>query len=132
MEEERVAVGGEDEGDVESLAVLKPLLHPSADGVVVVLRFDKGYGDVRLVVEDVVGALGLASDDELSANDDAAFREADLLANLRHHVPARLFDGRCDELRADIAFAEVLLVHDAGRTRRRASRRRCPTGAPSF
>ena len=45
--------------------------------------------DVRLVVEDVVGALGLAARDQLAAHDDAALGEADLLADLQHLVPAR-------------------------------------------
>ena len=44
--------------------------------------------DVRLVVEDVVGALGLAAGDQLAADDDAALGEADFLADLRHLVPA--------------------------------------------
>ncbi len=73
VEQEGVAVRGEDEGDVKCLAIFEPLLHPGADGLGVVLRFDERDGDIRLVVEDVVGALGLAACDELAANDDAAF-----------------------------------------------------------
>ena len=44
-------------------------------------------GMFGLVVEDVVGFLGLAALDRLAANDDAALGEVDLLADLRHHVP---------------------------------------------
>ena len=88
VEQEAVAVGGEDEGDVEGRGVLERLLHAVADGVVVVLGLDEGDGDVRLVVEDVVGALGLAAGDQLAADDDAALGEADLLANLRHGHPS--------------------------------------------
>ena len=89
MEHEAVAVGGEDERDVERLGVLERLLHAVADGVVVVLGLDDGERDVRLVVEDVVGALGLAARDQLAADDDPALGEADLLADLRHARPSR-------------------------------------------
>ena len=78
--------------------------------MVVVLRLDQGDGDVRLVVENVVGALGLAAGDQLAADDDPAFGEIDLFANLRQDIPARLLDGGRDELGADVAFAERLLV----------------------
>ena len=79
--------------------------------MVVVLGFDEGDGDVGLVVENVVGALGLAAGDQLAADDDPAFGERDLLANLGQDIPARLLDGGRDELRADVAFAEVLFIH---------------------
>ena len=79
--------------------------------MVVVLRLDDGDGDVRLVVEDVVGALGLAAGDHLAANDDPALGEVDLLANLRHDIPARLLHGGRDELGADVALAEVFFIH---------------------
>ena len=68
--------------DVEGRGILESLLHAVADGVVVVFGLDEGDGDVRLVVEDVVGALGLAAGDQLAADDDPAFGEVDLLANL--------------------------------------------------
>ena len=116
MEDEAVAVGGEDKRNIERLGVVERLLHAVADAVVVVLGLDDGDGDVRLVVEDVVGALRLAARDELAADDDAALGEADLLADLRHLVPARALDGGRDELGADVALAEVLLVHLAFRS----------------
>ena len=71
------------------VGVVERLLHAVADAVVVVLGLDDGDRDVRLVVEDVVGALGLAARDQLAADDDPALGEADLLADLRHLVPAR-------------------------------------------
>src|SRR5213080_4287686 len=40
-----------------------------------------GRAGVRLVVEDVLRPLGLAARDQLAAHDDAALREADLLAD---------------------------------------------------
>ena len=109
-------------GNIEGAGVFERLLHAVADGVVVVLGLDQGDGDVRLVVEDVVGALGLAARDQLAANNDPAFGKADLLANLRLNVPARLHDGRGDELRADVAFAEVFLVHGQGRSKNNQGR----------
>ena len=89
VEDEAVAVGGEDKRDVERRGVFEGLLHAVADAVVVVLGLDEGDGDVRLVVEDVVGALGLAAGDQLAANDDAALGEADFFADLRHAHPSR-------------------------------------------
>jgi len=63
------------------------------------------------IVKNVVGALGLAAGDQPAADDDPAFRERDLLANLRQDVPTRLLDGRRDEFRANVAFGEIFLVH---------------------
>ena len=53
---EAVAVAAEDERDVEGIRVGESLLNARTDGVVVVLCFDDGGGNVRLEVEDVVGA----------------------------------------------------------------------------
>ena len=77
----------------------------------VVLGFDQGDGDVGLIVKNVIGALPLAPADQLAAHDNASFGEADLLANLRHRIPASISNGWCDELCTDVAFAEVFLVH---------------------
>ncbi len=68
--------------------------------------------DVRLVVEDVVGPLGLAAGDQLAADDDAALGEADLLADLRHLVPpGRGAPPGVMNLVQMSRLAEVLLVH---------------------
>ncbi len=90
--------------------VVEGLLHAGADGVVVVLGLDQGDGDA-LVVEDVVGALGLAAGHQLAAHDDAALGEGDLAADLGGLVPPSCDDGRRDVLGADVVFAERLLVH---------------------
>jgi hypothetical protein len=113
MEEERVVIGGEDKGDVQHLRVVEGLLHAGAEGVIIVLGLNQGNGNVGLVVEDVVGAFRLAARDQLATNDDSPFREADFLTNLRVNVPSRRHDGRGDVLRADVALAQVLLVHAA-------------------
>jgi hypothetical protein len=63
------------------------------------------------VIEDVVRAFTLAAANELAPDDDAALGEADLLANLRHLVPARVTQGRRDEFRANVTLAETSLVH---------------------
>ncbi len=114
MKDKAVAVGRKDERDVERRRVVEGLLHAVADAVVIVLGLDDGDRDIGLVIQNVVGAFGLAARDELSAHDDAAFRESNLLANLHHAVPARALDGGAYELGADIAFAEVLFVHPGG------------------
>src|SRR5690606_10582138 len=76
---------------------------------------DQGERDVRLVIEDVVGALGLAAGDELATHDDPALGEADLLADLQHLVPPGLPQGGRDELGANVAFAEGPLIHRSAR-----------------
>ena len=37
--------------------------------------------------------------------------DGDFLADLHHSVPTRAFYGQADELGADVALAEVFLVH---------------------
>ena len=111
MEDETVTVGGENEGDIEGGSVFETLLHAVADAVVVVLGFDKGDGDVGLVIEDAVGAFGFAARNKLSTNDDPPLGEADLLANLGHLIPTSLLYGGDDELCTDVAFSEEFLVH---------------------
>ena len=104
VEYETVAVGGEHEGYVQRLGIVERLLHAVADAVVVVLGLDDREGDVGLVVQDVVGAFGLAARDQLAADDDAALGEVDLLADLVHLVPACPAEGGSDELGADVAL----------------------------
>ncbi len=41
------------------------------------------------VIQDVVGALGLAARDQATADDDPPLREADFFADLRMEVPTR-------------------------------------------
>lgn len=63
----------------------------------------------------IVGALGRAAGHDPAPHDDAALREADLLTNLRELVPPGLLESGSDELGADVALAEVLLVHRGAR-----------------
>src|SRR5690242_20622351 len=111
MEYEPVAVRREDERDLQDFRVLQSLLHAVAYRVVVVLRLDDGNRDVRLVVEDVVGELRLPPSRHLPANMDLATSEVHLAPDLLVVVPSRSLNGRGDELRADVCFAEALLVH---------------------
>ena len=82
MEQKCVAVRREDKRDIEGRRVLQALLHAAADRMVVILCLDQGDGNIRLVVENVVGALRFAAGDQFAANDDAASREVNLLADL--------------------------------------------------
>ena len=59
-------------------AYSKRLLHPVADGVVVVLGLDDRDRNIRLVVEDVVSELGLAPRDHLASDVDLTLGEVDL------------------------------------------------------
>jgi hypothetical protein len=81
------------------------LLHAVADAMIVVLRLDQRDRDIRLVIENKVGLLGLAARDQLAAHDDPALSKIDLLPNLQHLVPAGTLNGRQDELGGDVAFA---------------------------
>ena len=111
MENEAIAVRTEDVGDVERFGIVERLLHAVADAVRIVLRLDQCDRNIRLVVENEVGFLRLAARHQFAAHDDTALGEIDLLANLRHFIPARALYGGQDELGADVAFGEVSLVH---------------------
>jgi hypothetical protein len=78
--------------------------------VAVFLGLDDGDRDVRLVVQDVVGALLLAACMQLATNDDTALGEADFLANLGVEIPASCCDGWCNELGADVTFGEFFYL----------------------
>jgi hypothetical protein len=77
----------------------------------IVLGFDDGEGDIGLVVEDIVGALGFAAAHQFAAHNDPALGEAEFLADLQHFIPAGLAERWGDEFGADIAFGESALVH---------------------
>jgi hypothetical protein len=111
MKDKSVAVRRKHKWDIQGCRIVERLLYAVADAVVVVLCLDDGNRDIRLVIEDVIGALRLATGDKLAAHDDAAFGESDLLANLHHPIPARALDCGADELGTDVALAEVFLVH---------------------
>ena len=103
IEHETVTVGRVPDRDIQGDGVVEGLLHAVADGVVVVLGLDQRDGDIRLVVEDVIGPL--------APYNDAALGEANLLADLRHLVPPGTAQSGGDELGADVAFAEASFVH---------------------
>jgi hypothetical protein len=109
VEDEGVAVGGEDKGHAERQGVIERLLHPGGDGEAVVLDLDDRDWDA-IVIEDVVGALGLAAGHQPAALDDAALGEIDLSANLGEFVPTGQKQGRSDEFDADVVFAQGLLA----------------------
>ena len=60
--------------------------------------------------EDVIGALGFTTGNKHPPNNDASLGKVDLFADLHLLVPSRAFHGGADELGADIALAEVVLV----------------------
>ena len=62
--------------------------------VVLILRPDDCNGNVRLVIKDVVGALGLSACHQLATHDDAALGEAYLLAYLQRLIPIPPGAGR--------------------------------------
>ena len=111
MEHEGVAVGGENERDVEGGRVVEALLHSIADAIRIVFGLDQRQRDIGPVIEHVVGALRLAAADQLPTHDDAALGKAHLFPDLRHEIPSRPAQGRGDELGADVAFAERVLIH---------------------
>src|SRR6185312_5680173 len=88
VENKAVTVGGENKGDLQGAGVFEPLLHSIADAVAVVLGFNQGDGDVRLIIEDKVSLLSLAAADQLAPDDDPTLGEIDLLPDLLHVIPA--------------------------------------------
>jgi hypothetical protein len=81
--------------------------------VVVVLGLDHGQRDVGLEEQGVVGpehrrgiTLGPAA-----AHDDPPGSQRELAVDLHHAIPAGLFHGWPDELVADVALGQGLLVH---------------------
>src|SRR5262249_46785716 len=97
-------------GDLQRGGVVESLLHPVANSTRIVFGLDQRQRDIGLVIKHVIGTLRLAAADQFAADDDAAFSETDLLADLRHHIPARPTNGGRDELGADVAFAEATFV----------------------
>jgi Periplasmic binding protein len=57
MENETIAVRGENERDIQGLGIFESLLHPIADTVCVVLRLNQRQRNIGLVVEDVVSTI---------------------------------------------------------------------------
>jgi len=111
VKDKAVSVGREHERDVEGRGIVEALLHSVADAVVIVLGLNDRYRNIRLVVKDVIGALGFAARNKLAPDNDASLGEINLLADLHHPVPARAFHCGADELGADVALAEVFLIH---------------------
>lgn len=54
----------------------------------IAFRLDERNGDIRLVIEDIVGAFGLPTSHELAPDDDPPFGKPDFLTNLRQLVPS--------------------------------------------
>ena len=114
---ERVAVGAEGAGDVDHAGVAQGLLHPVADSVVVVLRFDDGDGYPGFPKQNVVRKflLLLVSGRHIPPDDDGSWGKRDLATDLSKLIPTSAFDCRCDEEITDVDFAECLfflLGHD--------------------
>ena len=109
--------GLEEEGGVgarvRDLRRQQPAARP--DAVVVVLGLDDSDGDVRLVIQNVVGTFLFPTRMDFPTDVNAPIREAHLLANLRINVPASRHEARRDELGYDVALAECFLVHAAKR-----------------
>ena len=111
MEYEAIAVGREHKGNIQRDSVIQRLLHPVTNGKGVVLGLDDGNRNV-MVIQDVIGPLGLAPRDQLAPDDNPTLGEEDFAANLECLVPSGLNQGWCDELGADVGFAQGLFAHD--------------------
>ena len=114
MAYEPVTVGSKGKWNIQGLGIIECLLHAVADAVGVILGLDHCQWNVRLVMENVIGPLGAAARDQPAAHDDAPLGETHLFADLFHHVPVGLDQGRRDTFGADIAFAQGALVHTIG------------------
>ena len=110
MKNEAIAIATKHKGDVQNFSVAEGLLHTRADGVRVVLCLDDSDGNVRFVVENVVGKLSLSPSVHVTPHVNPPIREMDLFPNLGLHVPSGIDQSRRDILRADVAFAEVFFA----------------------
>ena len=109
MQHKAVTVTGENKGNVECGGVVQRLLHAVANSFEVVLGLNQGNGEVP-DVKHIVGALGFAACNQLTAHNDPARRESHLATNggLR---PTSLIQSRGNEFRAGVVFAEVPFAH---------------------
>jgi len=82
VEQEAIAIGAEHKRDLQHLSIAQRLLHTIADGVIIVLGFDDGDWDVRLIEKDIIDTFVLGSGMELAANDDASFGEGKFFSDL--------------------------------------------------
>ena len=82
VKQEAIAVGAEHERDLQHFGIAQRLLHAIANRVVVVLGFDNGDGDVRLVEQNVIGAFVLGAGMQLAAHDDPSLGEWKFLPDL--------------------------------------------------
>ena len=111
MLKEGVSIRAVNERQVQHGAVLKCLLHAATNRMIVVLGFNDGYGDVRLVIKYVIGSFGLATGDQFAPYNDSPLREGDFLTNLGLEVPTALDNGWRDELRPDVLLRHLFFVH---------------------
>ena len=108
---EAVTVGAVGEEGVKGFGVFQGLLDAGVEGVVVVLCFDDGDGQVGLVgvEKDVVGEHGFAAHGEFVADADGAVGEVVFFADLVE-LPPGFFKGFGDVAGSDFGFAEVLFA----------------------
>ena len=92
-----------------SMALVRSSEVPSARSMV--FAFVESFAIAAPKGRKLVGPLALATADQLTAHNDAALGEAHLLPDLRYLDPPGVAQGRCDELGADVTFAEAFLVH---------------------
>src|ERR1043166_5716083 len=111
MKYKPIAVGGKDKRNIERDCVVECLLNTVTHGAIVVFGLDDRDWDVRLVVENIIGPFCFPTCYELASHDDPTFGEADLFSDLVHLIPAGLTESGRYELRADVALAEILLIH---------------------
>src|SRR4051794_5162854 len=109
--------------NVEGEGVFEALLQAVADAMGVIFGLDQRDRNVGLVIEDIIGSLGLPTTDQLPANNNPTLRKADLLADLQHFIPAPLAQRRGDELGADVPLTEAALLNHGGTTFRPGRRR---------
>jgi len=108
-----VDVAGERKRHIEQLGVVNGLGHARAHRMPVVLGLNHGQRDVGLEKKRVVGSQhgGLIALGFAAAHHHAPGAQGIFPVNLIQCVPAGLLHGGADELVADVAFAEVVLVH---------------------
>lgn len=103
-------IAGEYERRVQRGGIIERLLHAVRCTEDALLGFDDSERDV-LVVQHEVRLLRPATADQLAADDDTAFGEAHLPADMRCLIPTGIDDCRSDIFNADVVFAELVFIY---------------------
>jgi len=110
VEQKAVAIAAKHTRDIEDLRVVQGLLNAGADRMFVVLSLYDCNGNVRLIVEDIIGPFFLSSRGQFTTNIDFAIGKRNLLQKLSQSIPTRLLYGRGNVFGTDVPFGKEFFI----------------------